>query len=54
MEQEMEKDIEAQIAHVQELLRTETSANNKLRAQYQRFYEILCSTVSRNVHETFK
>ena len=54
IEEEMEKDIESQISHIQELIRIESSANNKLKTQYQKFYEILCSTVSRNVHETFK
>lgn len=38
LEEEMEKDIESQIVHVQELLRKESSGNNKLRAQYQKFY----------------
>jgi hypothetical protein len=49
MVEEMEKDIESQISHIQEVIRNETSVNNKLKGQYQKFYEILCSTVSRNV-----
>ena len=49
----MEKDIESQIIHVQEEIRTESSVNNRLKTQYQKLYEILCSTVSRNIHETF-
>ena len=53
MEEEMQRDIESQILHVQEQIRTESSVNNRLKTQYQKLYEILCSTVSRNIHETF-
>ena len=49
----MEHDVEDQISKVQEELRHESSVNNKLRTQYQKLYEIICSTASRNIHETF-
>lgn len=49
----MERGIEDQIAKVQDDIRAESSVNNKLKTQYQKLYELLCSNISRNVLETF-
>ena len=46
----MENGIEDEIQKVQEVIREESSITNRLKSQYQKLYEILCSTASRNIH----
>lgn len=42
-----------EISKAQEELRFEQSKNNKLKAQYQKLYELLCSATGKNIHQTF-
>lgn len=38
---------------MQEELRFEQSTTTKLKTQYQRMYELLCSAATKNLHQTF-
>lgn len=45
--------LEGEISKVQEELRFEQGKTSKLKGQYQRLYELLCSSASKNIHQTF-
>jgi hypothetical protein len=42
-----------EINEIQEELRFEQSTTTKLKTQYQRLYELLCSAATKNLHQTF-
>jgi hypothetical protein len=42
-----------EIAGVQDDLRIEQSNTTRLKTQYQRLYELLCSAATKNLHQTF-
>ena len=42
-----------EISTLQEDLRIEMSTTTRLKTQYQRLYELLCSSTTKNIHETF-
>lgn len=50
---EMIPGLTKEILNVQEELRFEQTTTNKLKNQYQRLYELLCSAATKNLHQTF-
>ena len=42
-----------EITRVQDELRLELSSTNRLKTQYQRLYELLCSATIKNLHQSF-
>ena len=45
--------LQREISALQEDLRIELSTTTRLKAQYQRLYEMLCSSTTTNIHNTF-
>lgn len=41
------------IARVHDELRMELSTTTRLKTQYQRLYELLCSATTKNLHQSF-
>lgn len=53
IENELIPGLAKEIANIQEELRFEQSTTTKLKTQYQRMYELLCSAATTNLHQTF-
>ncbi len=53
IENELIPGLAKEITDVQEELRFEQSNTTKLKTQYQRMYELLCSAATKNLHQTF-
>lgn len=53
MENELIPGLGKEITEIQEELRFEQTTTNRLKTQYQRLYELLCSAATTNLHQTF-
>ena len=52
-DEELIPGIAREITAIQEDLRLEQSTTTRLKTQYQRLYELLCSATTKNLHQTF-
>lgn len=52
-EEDLIMGLSQEISSIQDQLRLEQSTTTRLKTQYQRLYELLCSATSKDLHQTF-